>query len=88
MNDPLVIGSFDVSRAFDSSVCAQILLETYKQGLNLCLVRVLYYMYNNLRVQIKISSNPVESAVVPVRKGVRPGSVVSPSLCSNSVLPA
>ena len=32
--DPLVIGSFDVSWAFDSSVHAQILLEAHKQGLN------------------------------------------------------
>ena len=30
--DPLVIGSFDVSRAFDSSVHAQILLEAHKKG--------------------------------------------------------
>ena len=86
--DPLVIGSFDVSRAFDSSVHAQILLEAYKQGLNLCIVRAVYYMYNNLRAQIKIPSCPTESVVVPVRKGVRQGSVVSPTLYNNSVLPA
>ena len=69
--DPLVIGSFGVSRAFDSSVHAQILLEAYKQGLNLCIVRVVYYTYNNLRAQIKIPSSLAESVVVPVRKGVR-----------------
>ena len=86
--DPLVIGSFDVCRIFESLVQAQILLEAYEQGLNLYLVRVLYYMCNNLRAQIKIPSNPVESAVVPVRKGVRQCSVVSPSLYNNSVLPA
>jgi len=63
-DDPLVIGSFDLSRAFDSSVHAQILLEAYKIELNLCIVRVLYYMYNNLRAQIKIHSNLVESTVV------------------------
>ena len=45
-------------------------------------------MYNNLRAQIKISSSPAESDVVPVRKGVRQGSVVSPTLYNNSVLPA
>ena len=86
--DPLVIGSFDVSRAFDSSEHAQILLEAYKQGLNLCIVRVVYYMYNNLRAQTKIPSCPTESVVVPVRKWVRQGSVVSPTLYNNSVLPA
>ena len=86
--DPVVISSFDVNRAFDSSVHAQILLEAYKQGLNLCIVRVVYYMYNNLRAQIKIPSSPAESVVVPVRKGVRQGSVVSPTLYNNSVLPA
>ncbi|XP_065578573.1 uncharacterized protein LOC136038982 [Artemia franciscana] len=84
--DPLVTGSFDVSRAFDSSVHAQILLEAYKQVLNLCIVRAMYYMYNNLRVQIKIPSCPTESVIVPVRKGVRQGSVVSLTLYNNSVL--
>ena len=79
---------FDVSRAFDSSVHTKILLEAYKQGLNLCIVRVVYYMYNNLRAQIKIPPCPTESIVVPVCKGVRQGSVVSPTLYNNSVLPA
>ena len=71
--DPLVIGSFDVSRAFDSSGHAQNLLEAYKQGLNLCFVRVMHYMYNNLRAQIEMPSCPAESVIVPVGKGVRQG---------------
>ena len=78
--DPLVIGSFDVSRAFDSLVHVQIHLEAYKQGLNLCTVTILHYVYNNLRAQIKIPSNPVKAAVLPVRKRVRESSIVSPSL--------
>ena len=75
--DQLVIGSFVVSRAFDSSVHVQILPEAYKQGLNLCIVRAVYYMYNNLRAQIKIPSSPTESVVVRDRKGVRQGSARS-----------
>ena len=86
--DPLVIAPFDVSRAFDSSVHMQILLEAYKQGLNLCIVRVVYYMYNNYRAQMKIPPSPAESVVIPVRKGVRQGSVVSPTLYNSSILPA
>ena len=45
-------------------------------------------MYNSLRAQITIPSSPAESVVVPVRKGVRQGSVVSLSLYNNSVQPA
>jgi len=56
----LVNSSFDVNWAFESLVQLQILLEAYKQGLDLCIVRVLYYLYNSLRAQIKIPSNPVE----------------------------
>ena len=87
-DDPLVIDSYDVSQAFDSLVHAQILLEAYKQGLNLSVVRVVYYMYNNLRAQIKKPSCLAKSIVVPVHKGVSQGSVVSPTLYNNSVLPA
>ena len=69
------------------SIHAQALLAAYQQGVNLRVTRVLYDMYCRLKVCIKIG-NRVTSVVVPVKKGVRQGSLLSPSLYNNSVLSA
>ncbi|XP_065571519.1 uncharacterized protein LOC136034310 [Artemia franciscana] len=85
--DLIVIGAFDVRRAFDSSIQAQALLAAYQQGINLRVTSALYNMYFRLEARIKIG-NRITSEVVPVKKGVRQGSLLSPSLYSNSVLNA
>ena len=66
--DPIVIGAFDVSRAFDLSIHARALLAAYQQGVNLRVTSVLYDMYCHLKARIKIG-NRITSVVVPVKKG-------------------
>ena len=79
--DLIVIDAFDASRAFDSSITA------YQHGVNLRVTSVLYDMYCRLKVRIKIG-NLITSMVVPVKKGVRQGSLLSPNLYNNSILNA
>ena len=45
--EPIVLGSHDVSRDFDSIVHAHILTELYKRGISICIIRALYDMYNH-----------------------------------------
>ena len=82
-----MIGAFDVSRASDSSIHAQALLAAYQRGVNFRVTSVLYDMYCRLKARIKIG-NRITSVVIPVKKGVRQGSLLSPSLYNNSVLNA
>ena len=86
--DQLVIGFFMSVRLLTRRCTRRSFQKFISKCLNLCIVRVFYYMYNNRRAQIETTSNPVVSLVVPVCKGVRQGSVVSAKLYNNSDLPA
>ena len=46
--DSLVLGSHDVSRAFDSLIYAQNLLELYKRGVDTSAIRALYDTYKTI----------------------------------------
>ena len=58
-SDSLVLGSHDVSRAFDSLSHAQILLKLYKRGVDTFAIRALYDMYNHLAVVIRLPDGTI-----------------------------
>ena len=86
--DSLVLGSHDVSHAFDSLIHAQILLELYKRGVDTSAIRALYDMYNHLAVVIKLPDGTITRFVIPVRRGVRQGALTSPVAFNNCILNA
>ena len=68
--DSLVLGSHDVSHAFDSLIHTQILLELYKRGVDTSAIRALYDMYNHLAFVIRLLDGTITRFVIPVRRGV------------------
>ena len=86
--DSLVLGSHDVSHAFDSLIHAQILLELYKRGVDTSALRALYDMYNHLAVVIRLPDGTITCLVIPVRRGVRQSALTSPVAFNNCILNA
>ena len=88
-NDTLVLASHDVRRAFDSGIHAHILSSACKRGVDRSVVVVWRSMYRRLRVKIKVPTHRgmvVSTVVIPVRKGIRQGSITSPPLYNNSII--
>jgi len=57
--DSLVLGSHDLSHAFDSLIHVQILLELYKRGVDTSAIRTLYDMYNHLSAVIRLPNGTI-----------------------------
>ena len=86
--EPLILGSHDVSRAFDSIIHAHILTELYKRGVSTCIIRALYDMYNHLTVIVNLPHGIITKITIPVRRGVRQGALTSPIVFNNCILDA
>ena len=86
--DSLVLGSHDVSRASDSLIHAHILLELYKRGVGTSAIRALYDTYNHLVVVIRLPDGTITRSVIPVRRGVRQGTLTSPVTFNSCILNA
>ena len=66
-NESLAIGEYDVRRAFDSGIHAQIMLELRKNGVDPAIVRPLYDLYRQLNVCLRIP-NAELTRKIPVKK--------------------
>ena len=84
----LHIFAHDLSKAFDSIVISQTLYSLYSHGINLSVIFLLQFWYGKSNLQIK-TNGTLSSFIVPVRRGVRQGGVLSPSIfkfCISSIL--
>ena len=84
----LHICAHDLSKAFDSIVISQTLYSLYSHGINLSVIFLLKFWYGKSNLQIK-TNGTLSSFIVPVRRGVRQGGVLSPSIfkfCISSIL--
>jgi len=78
----LVLCALDLTRAFDSHIFAQILVEALKREVEFSVIKCLRYTYKHLLTKMKCGSE-----LFNVLKGVRQGGLTSPTLFSNSILP-
>ena len=84
----LHICALDLSKAFDRIVHSQALYSLYSHGINLSLIFLLKFWYGKSYLRIK-TNGTLSSFIVPVRRGVRQGRVLSPSnfkFCISSIL--
>jgi len=84
----LHICALDLSKAFDSVVHSQALYSLYSHGINLSVIFLLKFWYSNSYLRIK-TNGALSSSNVLVRRGVRQGGVLSPSIfkfCISGIL--
>ena len=80
--------ALDPSKAFDIITHSQAIFSLFSHGINISVIFLLRYWYSNSFLRIKMDIRVSESKI-PVRRGVRQGAVLSPSifkLCISSVL--
>lgn len=82
--ETLILGQYDVRRAFDSGIHAQILVELCKRGVRSSIVRSLRDMYRNLKLRVRLQDGEL-SGEISVHKGIKQGAITSPTLYNNSV---
>ncbi|XP_065577829.1 dynein axonemal intermediate chain 7-like isoform X2 [Artemia franciscana] len=84
----LALGTYDVSKAFDSLLHPQAMNEILNRGVSLDLVRPLLYMYCHMKAKIRIPGSNLLTDDIPIHIGVKHGAVTSPTVYNNATLPA
>jgi len=80
--------ALDLSKAFDTVTHSQAIFSLFSHGINISVIFLLRYWYSNSVLRIKTNMR-VSDSKIPVRRWVRQGAVLSPSifkLCISSVL--
>ena len=80
--------ALDLSKAFDTVTHSQAIFSLFSHGINISVIFLLRYWYSNSFLRIKTDMR-VSDSKIPIRRGVRQGAVISPSifkLCISSVL--
>ncbi|XP_065571464.1 uncharacterized protein LOC136034251 [Artemia franciscana] len=70
----LALGTYDVSKAFDSLLHPQAMNEPLNRGISLDLVRPLLYMYRQMKAKIRIPGSNLLTDDIPIHIGVKQGS--------------
>ena len=81
----------DVSRAFDSVIHPQLLLNASHRGLDRLILRIYKHMHSKLHrfVEVPVRNDYVVSkTLICIWKGIRLGGVSSPPFYNNSMLEA
>ena len=84
----LALGTYDVSKAFDSLLHPQAMNELLNRGVSLDLVRPLLYRYRHMKAKIRIPGSNLLTDDIPIHIGVKQGAVTSPTIYNNATLPA
>ena len=83
----LALGTYDVSKSFDSLLHPQAMNELLNRGVLLDLVRPLLYSYHLMKAKIRIPGSNFLTDVVPIHIRVKQGVVTSPTVYNNATLP-
>ena len=83
---PLHICALDLSKAFDSIVHSHALYSLFSNNINLSIVVLLRYWYSNSFIRVKCNGVVSDSKVF-LRRGVRQGGVLSPTIFKLCIAP-
>ena len=66
----LTLGTYDVSKAFDSLLHPQAMNELLNRGVSPDLFRPILYMYHHMKAKIRIPGNDLLTKKIPIHIGV------------------
>ena len=84
----LALGTYNVSKAFDSLLHPQAVNELLDRCGSLDLVKPLLYMYRHRKAKIRIPGSNLLTDDIPIYIGVKQGAVTSPTVYNNPALSA